>query len=101
MQKFSLITVFVCLCIGCMDVTKVAPKVDTLGLQENIPLLEQGREVYINSCTKCHNAIRITRYPLDEWIDEILPDMTEESNLTMHQTRAVTAYVQAVLSAVK
>ena len=38
---------------------------------------------------------------LDEWVDEILPDMAEESNLTIHQTRAVTAYVQAVLSAVK
>lgn len=92
--------IFVTVCVGCMDATKVAPRVDTLGLQENIPLLEQGRDVYINRCTKCHNAIRITRYPLDKWIDEILPDMVEESRLTSHQTRAVTAYVRAVLRTV-
>jgi hypothetical protein len=80
-----------------MDVTKVAPKVDTLGLQQNITLLEQGRDIYINRCTKCHNAVRITRYPMKQWEDKILPEMIVESRLSPAQSKAVTAYVQAVL----
>ena len=80
-----------------MDVTKVAPKVDTLGLLQNIALLEQGRDIYINRCTKCHNAVRITRYPMKQWEDKILPEMIVESRLSPAQSKAVTAYVQAVL----
>ena len=90
----------ICSCflfIGCMDVTKVAPKVDTLGLQQNIELLEHGRDIYINQCTKCHNAVRITRYPMKEWEDKILPEMILESRLAPAQSQAVTAYVRAVL----
>lgn len=89
-----------CFCfvfLGCMDVTKVAPKVDTLGLQQNIELLEHGRDIYINQCTKCHNAVRITRYPMKEWEDKILPEMILESRLAPAQSQAVTAYVRAVL----
>ena len=94
------ILITICLCfvfIGCMDVTKVAPKVDTLGLQQNIALLEQGRDIYINRCTKCHNAVRITRYPVKQWQDKILPEMILESRLSPAQSKAVTAYVRAVL----
>lgn len=80
-----------------MDVTKVAPKVDTLGLLQNIALLEQGRDIYINRCTKCHNAVRITRYPMKQWQDKILPEMILESRLSPAQSKAVTAYVRAVL----
>ena len=80
-----------------MDVTKVAPKVDTLGLQQNIALLEQGRDIYINRCTKCHNAVRITRYPMKQWQDKILLEMILESRLSPAQSKAVTAYVLAVL----
>ena len=80
-----------------MDVTKVAPKVDTLGLLQNIALLEQGRDIYINRCTKCHNAVRITRYPMKQWQDKILPEMILESRLSPAQSKAVTAYVLAVL----
>ena len=97
MQKFSLITVFVCLFLGCMDVTKVAPKVNTLGLQKNIALLEQGRDVYINRCTKCHNAVRISRYSQKQWDNEIMEEMIFKSKLTHEQSIAVTAYVRAVL----
>ena len=94
------ILITICLCfvfIGCMDVKKVAPKVDTLGLLQNIALLEQGRDIYINRCTKCHNAVRITRYPMKQWQDKILPEMILESRLSPAQSKAVTAYVLAVL----
>lgn len=85
---------------GCMDAAKVAPSVDSLHLKSNIPMLEEGREIYLSNCTKCHNAVRITRYPLLQWRQEILPEMVLESRLNSHQVDAVTAYVEAVLASV-
>ncbi len=97
MHKILFIVTLIFLFVGCMDVTKVAPKVNTLGLQQNVALLELGRDIYINRCTKCHNAVRITRYSLDQWLSEILPEMNEKSKLTIEQDDAVTAYVKAVI----
>ena len=101
MRKISLYVVLLLMFGGCMDATKVAPSVDSLNLKSNIPLLEEGREIYLNRCTKCHNAVRITRYPLLQWRREILPEMVLESRLTSHQVDAVTAYVEAVLASVR
>ena len=83
-----------------MDATKVAPKVATLGQQENIPLLEKGREIYLNRCTKCHNAVRISRYSRERW-QVILPEMIEDSRLTLSQEEAVRVYIEAVLASVQ
>jgi|TARA_B110001454_G_C12560283_1_gene367373 hypothetical protein len=83
--------------VGCMDVTKVAPKVNTLKTRTNIAMLELGRDVYINRCTKCHNAVRITRYSQKQWDNDIIEEMIFKSKLTHEQSIAVTAYVRAVL----
>ncbi|MDP6541480.1 MAG: hypothetical protein QGF07_01720 [Phycisphaerales bacterium] len=77
----------------------MAPKIASLGLQENSSLLEEGREVYLNSCTKCHNAVRITRYSRQQW-QVVLPEMIKETKLTILQEKAVTAYIEAVLESV-
>jgi len=97
MLRMYLIITFVYLFVGCMDVTKVAPKVNTLGLHQNIAMLELGRDVYINRCTKCHNAVRITRYSQKQWDNEIMEEMIFKSKLSQEQSVAVTAYVRAVL----
>ena len=81
---------------GCMDGLKVAPKVQELGVTTDIALLEEGRKIYVHNCTKCHNALRITRYTEQQW-GEILPEMILESNLSVQQSQNVTAYIQAVL----
>ena len=81
-----------------MDATKIAPKVADLGMGLNVEMLESGRYIYLNRCTKCHNAVRITRYSLQEWQDEILPDMSRESKLSVAQEKAVTAYIEAVIA---
>ena len=78
--------------------TKIAPKVADLGMGLNVEMLESGRYIYLNRCTKCHNAVQITRYSLQEWQDEILPDMSRESKLSVAQEKAVTAYVEAVIA---
>jgi hypothetical protein len=81
---------------GCMDGLKVAPTVQELGATGDIALLEEGRKIYVNSCTKCHNALRISRYSQQEW-NGILPDMIRKSKLTRVQATQVEAYIKAVL----
>lgn len=82
---------------GCIDTTKIAPTVIQLGIVGDVATLEQGRDVYINKCTKCHNAIRVTRFSRFEWDTEILPVMIEEASLSKNDAHAVTSYVHAVL----
>lgn len=81
-----------------MDATKIAPKISDLGIGLDVELLETGRHIYLNRCTKCHNAIRVTRYSLQEWKNDILPDMSRESKLSVAQEKAVTAYIEAVIA---
>ena len=81
-----------------MDATKIAPKITDLGKELNVEMLESGRNIYLNRCTKCHNAVRITRYSLQEWQEDILPDMSRQSKLSIAQEKAVTAYIRAVIA---
>jgi hypothetical protein len=84
--------------IGCMDSISVAPKIAELGTVSNAMRLERGRSVYITSCSRCHNAVRITRITKSKW-DEILPEMIEKSKLTSSDSMAVTEYIRVVLNA--
>ncbi len=81
---------------SCVDASKVAPFVDNLGVVDNVLQLKYGRELYVTRCSKCHNALRITRYTKSQWTD-MLPEMIFKSKFTNEQTQAVTAYIQAVL----
>ena len=81
---------------SCMETSKVAPAVLSLGVVSNVEQLEFGRDLYVTRCTKCHNALRITRYSQSQWA-ETLPEMTFKSKFTTQQTQAVAAYIQAVL----
>ena len=84
--------------IGCMDSISVAPKIAELGTVSNAIRLERGRAVYITSCSRCHNAVRITRFTQSKW-DGILPEMIEKSKLNSSDSVAVTAYIRKVLNA--
>ena len=85
-----------CFISSCMETGKVAPFVQDLTVTTNTSLLEQGRNLYVTRCSKCHNALRITRYSKPQWL-ETLPIMTKKSKFTLEQTQAVTTYIQAVL----
>ena len=98
MKWKSLTVLLVCATVGCMDATKIAPAVVDLGPNMNVEMLQRGRGLYLNRCTKCHNALRITRYPLQEWREDILPGMVEESKLSVEEETALTAYIEAVIA---
>lgn len=97
MRNYMPTFIVICLIAGCLDATKVAPTVTQLGVTQDIPRLEFGRTLYIEQCTKCHNALRITRFPLQQWQQEILPDMVVRSKFSNEQTDAVMAYITSVL----
>lgn len=98
-MRYILITIgILCFLSSCIDVTKVAPEVSNLLVKGDVSRLEYGRELYITNCTRCHNALRITRYTETQWA-EILPDMFDKTKLSANQTHAVTSYIHAVLLA--
>jgi hypothetical protein len=96
MRFVFLMLVSICCFASCIDTTKIAPKVSDLLVYDDLNRLEFGRDLYIKKCTKCHNALRITRFSKEEW-DEILPDMFEKSKMNTLQIEAVTAYIKTVL----
>lgn len=79
-----------------MDSAKIAPYVQNLGLVENTEMLEHGRELYVHRCSKCHNALRITRYTKKKW-SRVLPSMVKLSKFDGVEKEAVAAYISAVL----
>lgn len=96
MKLFIVPIALFCLVSSCIETVKVAPTIQELGVSVNQTRLEIGRTLYITRCSKCHNALRITRFTQTQWSD-ILPDMTFRSKFTPEQSEAVTAYVHAVL----
>ena len=81
---------------GCVSVETIAPPASGLRGGGGA-LVEEGRRLYLTTCTKCHSAEPVRDYTAAEWAT-ILPDMAEESHFTSAQTAAVAAYIQAVLA---
>ncbi len=86
---------------SCVSLEQAAPPVATLPLAVragSASQLEQGREIYVTKCAKCHQVEPIRNYPRSQWEHEILPDMAEETKLSAGEAAAVRAYVMSVLS---
>jgi hypothetical protein len=82
---------------ACMSLEQIAPPVATLAAPpEWTSSLEQGRLIYLQTCSRCHAAPHILEYTPAEW-DTILPDMFDESDLAGPHRRLVTSYVTLVL----
>jgi mono/diheme cytochrome c family protein len=85
---------------SCASLEQVAPPVESLAVQArtgSTGQLVQGREIYVTKCAKCHRVEPVRKYPANQWENEILPEMAEESKLTAGETAAVRAYVMSVL----
>lgn len=86
---------------SCVSLEQAAPPVALLtSVVDNHHLanLSLGRDLYVTRCAKCHSVEPVTKYSREKWMQDILPDMAEESKLTANETAAVKAYVLAVLA---
>jgi len=59
-----------------------------------LALLQEGRNIYLTDCVRCHSVEPIGRYSTDQW-HKVLPRMARETRLDDRRTAALTAYVLA------
>jgi mono/diheme cytochrome c family protein len=83
---------------ACVSLEEMAPPVSALRStsSSSSAQLAHGRDIYITKCAKCHSVEPVLKYPLSQWEHEILPEMSEETNLSPQEVAAVSAYVRAV-----
>jgi len=84
---------------GCLTVEQMAPPVSpefSLNGTNVVTLaaLEEGRDVYLSDCTRCHSVEPIDRYSIDRWND-IIERMGPRSRLDETRTGALRAYIVA------
>lgn len=81
---------------ACVSLEQAAPPADQLAGGADFSRLQQGREIYITRCAKCHSVEPVKKYSLHEW-EKIVPEMAEKTHLSPSETEAVRAYVIRVL----
>ena len=97
MRGLSLLALF--LTAGCVSLEQAAPPVATLGLSwsdKKLARMEQGRDIYVTRCAKCHSAEPIKKYSQMEW-EKIMPKMSVKTKLTFTEDALVRDYVSGVL----
>ncbi len=100
-RALGIAALFVCV-TGCATTIDLAPLVDARALETADAMgflpesVEQGRLLYITSCTKCHSPEPVTRYSLERW-GGILPRMADEADLDENAEQAVSAYIKVIL----
>lgn len=85
---------------SCVTVEQAAPPVARLSIPPaRSGPCEQGRQIYVTTCVKCHSIEPIADHSMEDWTGDILPRMCRKSKLTPEQSSAVTAYVAAAHAA--
>lgn len=85
----------VCLVLsGCQSLEVIAP---VAAAPDPTGRVKQGRDLYLTRCTKCHAPEPVRDYSRTEW-EGIIPEMAEETRLSLSETHALRAYILAVLN---
>jgi mono/diheme cytochrome c family protein len=80
---------------SCASIDTAAPPVAALAVHgKDTATLENGRRIYLGSCTHCHVAQSVRDYAAARW-PGIVTDMGERAHLSPAEQRAVLAYVLA------
>ena len=61
----------------------------------SVEYLAQGKNIFENSCAKCHDLPNPTKHSAGEWVG-ILNDMAPKAKLTKSQHKMVYQYVSSV-----
>lgn len=78
------------LLVACesLSTTRIAPLVPAEDTE-----LTRGRRLYLTTCVRCHAPEPIANYTLSEWA-KIMPEMIQDSKLSVSDAAAVTRYVR-------
>ncbi len=83
---------------GVSDVPQdlAAPPVERLNpTRAQAGRLEEGRAIYLTTCTKCHKPKPIDDFSAEKWTTSILPKMAKKAKLTDQELDMLRAYVLA------
>ena len=80
---------------ACASMDTAAPPVAMLAARgKDIAVLESGRRIYLENCTRCHVAEPVGKFSAARW-PGIIADMGARAHLSAEQHRAVLGYVLA------
>lgn len=68
------------------------------GYPSTLPSLKNGRRLYVNRCSGCHNLHKPSEIPSQEW-PALVRDMAENAEINEDQVRDITRYLVAVSAA--
>lgn len=68
------------------------------GYPSTLPALKNGRKLYVNRCSGCHNLHKPTAFNSKEW-PQIVLDMQNNAEINEDQVRDITRYLVAVAAA--
>lgn len=85
--------------LGCLTVEQMAPRVESVLVtantsNESLAALEEGRNIYITDCARCHSVERVNRYTVAQW-EKIVERMAPESKLDAAEKDALRSYLMA------
>ncbi len=98
LQLFSSARTFVAIsCCSIAGVISCAPQLHAAGSPKIVSAenLAQGKNIFENSCTRCHDLPNPTAHSAEEWVG-IMKDMAPKAKLTKTQHKMVYQYVSSV-----
>ncbi len=83
---------------GCQSLEEMAPPVDESMAEParsrgaDLAALNEGRQIYLTRCSRCHNIEPIDRYSEQKW-RRVIPEMSHEARLKVEEQDHLTAYL--------
>jgi len=84
--------------IGCRtaSVDQLAPPVNRIAVDPaSVSAYQEGREIYVSRCAKCHGVKSVRAFAAEDWASRIMPAEAKKAKLTPEEKQSVLAYVLA------
>ncbi len=100
MKKVSIFVVLACLLVSCESTNYVPPVTSQMatvrkGQHAGLPMLREGRTLFVHRCIECHTLPVLWRYSTEDW-PGIVDSMSHRASLKPAEREAIVAYILAV-----
>ena len=100
MKKVSILVVLACLLVSCESTNYVPPVTSQMatarkGQHAGLPMLREGRTLFVHRCIECHTLPVLWRYSTEDW-PGIVDSMSHRASLKPAEREAIVAYIRAV-----